>query len=51
MIATMMGGAGHDSNSQENADAGDSSVLSVLGSQQLSHIQIVFILVQLQLSG
>ena len=38
MIVTMMGGAsGNDSNSQEDADAGDSSVLSVRSAATIAH--------------
>mmetsp|Transcript_18526 Transcript_18526/g.37347 ORF Transcript_18526/g.37347 Transcript_18526/m.37347 type:complete len:1023 (+) Transcript_18526:28-3096(+) len=37
MMATMMGGGGQDSNSQEDADAGDSSVLSVRSAATLAH--------------
>lgn len=36
MMATMMGGGGQDSNSQEDADAGDSSVLSVRSAATLA---------------
>jgi len=37
MVAAMMGGSGQDSNSQEDADAGDSSVLSVRSAATLAH--------------
>ncbi len=39
MMTTMMGGGGQDSNSQEDADAGDSSVLSVRSAATLAQTQ------------
>ncbi len=37
MMTAMMGGGGQNSNSQEDADAGDSSVLSVRSAATLAH--------------
>lgn len=41
MMSTMMGGTGASQNSQEDADAGDSSVLSIRSAASLAHISIL----------